>query len=62
MIHLETKLGLQVTFEARKSFIEHCQVTHGMKFKTKSGISIPPPANNPSPIQSEKRKLSEHGN
>jgi len=35
----------QVTYDARKSFIEHCQVTHGMKFKTKSGVSIPPPTN-----------------
>jgi len=47
----------EVTYDARKSFIEHCQVTHGMKFKTKSGISIPPPASTP---QGEKRKLSEH--
>jgi len=52
----------QVTFEARKSFIEHCQVTHGMKFKTKSGISIPPPTTTPAPIVPEKRKLSDHGN
>jgi len=37
----------QVDFETRKSFIEHCQVVHGMKFKTKSGISIPPPPSSP---------------
>jgi len=56
----------QVTYEARKSFIEHCQVTHGMKFKTKSGISIPPPVSTPGTptthTQGEKRKLSAHGN
>lgn len=51
----------EVTFEARKAFIEHCQVTHGMKFKTKSGISIPPPTTTPAPLP-EKRKLSDHGN
>jgi len=51
----------QVTYEARKSFIEHCQVTHGMKFKTKSGISIPPPPATATPAQQgEKRKLSDH--
>jgi len=49
----------EVTFDARKSFIEHCQVTHGMKFKTKSGISIPPPPSTPGPVPGEKRKL-EH--
>ena len=38
---------LKVDFETRKSFIEHCQVVHGMKFKTKSGISIPPPPSSP---------------
>ena len=57
---------MQVTYEARKSFIEHCQVTHGMKFKTKSGISIPPPVSTPGTptthTQGEKRKLSAHGN
>jgi len=52
----------EVTFEARKSFIEHCQLTHGMKFKTKSGISIPPPTSTPALILPEKRKLSDHGN
>lgn len=30
-------------FDSRKEFIEHCQVIHGMKFKTKTGVSIPPP-------------------
>jgi len=55
----------QVTYEARKSFIEHCQVTHGMKFKTKSGISIPPPVVTPTPAAVHpggKRKLTDHGN
>ena len=33
----------EVTFDIRKSFIEHCQLVHGMRFKTKSGLSIPPP-------------------
>jgi len=49
----------EVTFDARKSFIEHCQVTHGMKFKTKAGISIPPPP--PVQIKTEpiKRSYSE---
>jgi len=48
----------QVDFETRKAFIEHCQVVHGMKFKTKSGISIPPPN---SPTVGVKRK-HENGN
>merc|ERR1719474_1782682 len=48
----------QVDFETRKSFIEHCQVVHGMKFKTKSGISIPPPN---SPTVGVKRK-HDNGN
>merc|ERR1712059_209962 len=33
----------KIAFDARKTFIEHCQLSHGMKFKTKSGMSIPPP-------------------
>ena len=33
----------EVTFDIRKPFIEHCQLVHGMRFKTKSGLSIPPP-------------------
>ena len=33
----------EVTFESRKFFIEHCQLTHGMRFKTKTGVSIPKP-------------------
>eukprot|EP00092_Neocalanus_flemingeri_P026546 GFUD01028770.1.p1 GENE.GFUD01028770.1~~GFUD01028770.1.p1 ORF type:complete len:933 (-),score=290.62 GFUD01028770.1:23-2821(-) len=49
----------QVKYEDRKSFIEHCQVTHGMKFKTKSGISIPAPVSTPAPVQGEKRKRSD---
>merc|ERR1719347_983715 len=48
----------QENFESRKLFIEHCQVVHGMKFKTKSGISIPPPAN-PAPTVGVKRKLGD---
>ena len=47
----------QENFESRKMFIEHCQVVHGMKFKTKSGISIPPPT----PTAGVKRKL-DNGN
>ena len=33
----------KVTFDIRRSFIDHCQLVHGRKFKTKSGLSIPPP-------------------
>ena len=33
----------QLSFPARKFFIEHLQVVHGMKFKLKSGESLPPP-------------------
>ena len=51
---------LQIDFESRKAFIEHCQVVHGMKFKTKSGISIPPPPTNPG--VGVKRKFSDTGN
>ena len=55
---------MKVDFDTRKAFIEHCQVIHGMKFKTKSGISIPPPA---PAAQTQagvgvKRKLSERDN
>ena len=41
-------------------FIEHCQVVHGLKFKTKSGISIPPPSSSGS--GGLKRKLEDNGN
>ena len=41
-------------------FIEHCQMVHGMKFKTKSGISIPPPT--ATPTSGVKRKLGDNGN
>ena len=34
-------------------------MVHGMKYKTKSGISIPPPS---TPTAGVKRKLSENGN
>jgi len=30
-------------FSTRRQFIEHCQLVHGMKFKLKSGESLPPP-------------------
>lgn len=47
-------------------FIEHCQMVHGMKFKTKSGISIPPPTATPTPAATPtsgvKRKLGDNGN
>eukprot|EP00092_Neocalanus_flemingeri_P033808 GFUD01036761.1.p1 GENE.GFUD01036761.1~~GFUD01036761.1.p1 ORF type:complete len:130 (-),score=27.32 GFUD01036761.1:104-451(-) len=33
----------QLNFPTRKQFLEHCQVVHGMKFKLKSGESLPPP-------------------
>ena len=69
---LTSKLNLlfQTDFETRKSFIEHCQVVHGMKFKTKSGMSIPPPSSSsvssvsssPAPVTGVKRKMSDHGN
>ncbi|TRY71884.1 hypothetical protein TCAL_08435, partial [Tigriopus californicus] len=32
-----------ITFETRRSFIEHCTTVHSMKFKTKSGITISAP-------------------
>ena len=33
----------EVTFDVRKPFIDHCQSVHGMRFKTKRGLRIPPP-------------------
>ena len=33
----------QVSYNTRREFIEHCQVTHGMRFKTKSGVLLPAP-------------------
>ena len=53
---------MKVDFDTRKAFIEHCQVIHGMKFKTKSGISIPPPAAQSQTGVGVKRKLSERDN
>jgi len=35
----------QLNFPTRKTFIEHLQAVHGMKFKLKSGESLPPPNN-----------------
>lgn len=32
-----------ITFDSRRSFIEHCTIMHGMKFKTKSGQTISAP-------------------
>ena len=39
----KTCRGCQVTIDSRKLFIKHCQVVHGMRFKTRRGQSIPPP-------------------
>ena len=33
----------EFNFPTRKLFLEHCQVVHGMKFKLKTGESLPPP-------------------
>ena len=32
-----------ITFDSRRSFIEHCTIMHAMKFKTKSGQTISAP-------------------
>jgi len=40
---LKTCNKCQYNFPTRRLFIEHCQVVHGMKFKLKSGESLPPP-------------------
>ena len=39
----KTCRGCQVTIDSRKLFIKHCQVVHGMRFKTRRGRSLPPP-------------------
>jgi hypothetical protein len=33
-----------ITFDSRRSFIEHCTTVHNMKFKTKSGVTISAPS------------------
>ncbi len=33
-----------ITFDSRRSFIEHCTTVHNMKFKTKSGFTISAPS------------------
>ena len=40
---LKTCLKCDENFPTRRKFIEHCQLVHGMKFKLKSGESLPPP-------------------
>ena len=35
-----------ISFESRRSFIEHCTTVHNMKFKTKSGLTISAPGPN----------------
>ena len=40
---LKTCNKCQYNFPTRRLLIEHCQVMHGMKFKLKSGESLPPP-------------------
>lgn len=32
-----------ISFDSRRSFIEHCTILHNMKFKTKSGQTISAP-------------------
>ena len=29
-----------ITFDSRRSFIEHCTTVHNMRFKTKAGVTI----------------------
>ena len=38
-----TCIFCDTTFDHRKTFIEHCQLVHGKKFRTKSGLSLSPP-------------------
>ena len=41
---MKTCSKCRINFSTRRQFIEHCQVDHGMKFKLKSGESLPLPA------------------
>eukprot|EP00092_Neocalanus_flemingeri_P018664 GFUD01020212.1.p1 GENE.GFUD01020212.1~~GFUD01020212.1.p1 ORF type:complete len:727 (+),score=163.86 GFUD01020212.1:69-2249(+) len=56
----------QLNFPTRKQFLEHCQVVHGMKFKLKSGESLPPPPMNKTsifqPPDSKRSKLKNDDN
>jgi len=40
---LKTCVQCDENFPTRRQFIEHCQIVHGMKFKLKSGESLPLP-------------------
>merc|ERR1719318_2009709 len=40
---LKSCVKCEVSFPTRREFIEHCQIVHGMKFKLKSGESLPAP-------------------
>ena len=52
-----------ITFDSRRSFIEHCTTVHNMKFRTKSGATISAPAVPPQKVgqqqQALKRKIDE---